>query len=103
MNKFDFNLLFCHAWLKALIPANIVAGFVTCGVYPFNSAATSISEEPESGSGDEEVVMKMAKVMTAEMMMMMVAIISQTNSVHCFSDDLVKGMTLILTMIIISG
>ena len=32
INKLNFNLLFPEAWLKALIPANIVAGFRTCGV-----------------------------------------------------------------------
>ena len=54
INKFNFNLLFSQAWLKALIPANIVAGFRTCGVYPFNPAAISVPEEPESGNGDQE-------------------------------------------------
>ena len=56
INKFNFDLLFSQAWLKALIPANIVAGFRTCGVYPFNPAAISVPEEPESGkeSGDED-------------------------------------------------
>ena len=54
INKFNFNLLFSQAWLKALIPANIVAGFRTCGVYPFNPAAISVPEEPENSNGDEE-------------------------------------------------
>ena len=48
------------------------------------------------------VVTKVAKVMTMEMTMV-VAMTSQTSTVHCFSDKLVKGMTLILTLIIFSG
>ena len=31
-----------------------MAGFRTCGVYPFNPAAISVPEEPENGNGDEE-------------------------------------------------
>ena len=50
INKFNFNLLFSQAWLKALIPANIVAGFRTCGAYPFNPAAISVEED---GKGDD--------------------------------------------------
>ena len=54
ISKFDFNLLFSHSWLKALTSANTVAGFRTCGVYPFNSAAISVPDAPENGNGDEE-------------------------------------------------
>ena len=53
INKFNFNLLFSQAWLKALIPANIVAGFRTCGVYPFNPASISVPEESNNGSDDD--------------------------------------------------
>ena len=44
--------------------------------------------------------MKMVKVMT---MMVRVAMTSQTSSVHCFSDDSVKGMILLWTLIIFGG
>ena len=40
---------------------------------PFNPAAISVPEESENANGDEKVVTKMAKVMTVEMMMMLVA------------------------------
>ena len=44
ITKFNFNKLFSEAWLKSLIPANIIAGFRKCGVYPYNPAAISIQE-----------------------------------------------------------
>ena len=44
ITKFNFNELFSEAWLKSLIPANIIAGFRKCGVYPYNPAAISIQE-----------------------------------------------------------
>ena len=39
INKFNFNSLFSKAWLSAVAPANIISGFKTCGIYPFNSSA----------------------------------------------------------------
>ena len=39
INKFNFNKLFLLAWLKSLIPANLIAGFKTCGIYPFDRNA----------------------------------------------------------------
>ena len=39
INKFNFNSLFSKAWLSAVTPANVISGFKTCGVYPFNSSA----------------------------------------------------------------
>ena len=51
-NKFNFNLLFSQAWMKALIPTNIIAGFRTCGVFPFNPAAISVPEEQGRSNSD---------------------------------------------------
>ena len=42
INKYNFNLLFSEAWLRAVIPSNIISGFRTCGVYPFNPSAVSV-------------------------------------------------------------
>ena len=39
ITKYQFSLLFSEAWLKTMIPANIISGFRTCGVYPFNPKA----------------------------------------------------------------
>ena len=50
------------------------------------------------------VVMKMIKVMTIKMTMMVrVAMTSQTSSVHCFGNDSVKGIILISTLIMVVG
>ena len=40
--------------MKAIIPINIIAGFRTCGVYPFNPAAISIVQEQDESGGDGE-------------------------------------------------
>ena len=53
ITKFNFNLLFSQAWLKALIPSNIVAGFKTCGVYPFNQNAISVPGDSSDDDGDD--------------------------------------------------
>jgi len=37
ITRLNFNKLFSQAWLKSLIPSNIVAGFKTCKVFPYNS------------------------------------------------------------------
>ena len=52
VTKFNFNSLFSKAWLSAVVPANIVAGFRTCGVYPFSRSAVnpSSSSQKEAGS-----------------------------------------------------
>jgi len=39
ITKYTFNTIFSEAWLNSLVPANIVSGFKTCGVYPFNPKA----------------------------------------------------------------
>ena len=48
ITKFNFNSLFSKAWLSAVTPANMIAGFKTCGVYPFNSSAIGVSMDTDS-------------------------------------------------------
>ena len=50
ISKLNFSGLFAKAWLQALTPANIVAGFRTCGVYPFNRNAISYPDDDNSGT-----------------------------------------------------
>ena len=45
ISKLKFSLLFAEAWLKALTPVNIVAGFRKCGIYPFNREAIPLAHE----------------------------------------------------------
>ena len=67
ITRFNFNMLFSQAWLKSLIPCNIIAGFKTCGVYPYNPSAISVplddtgsekscvqSDEGESDEGESD-------------------------------------------------
>ncbi len=35
LTRFNFNMLFSQAWLKSLIPSNIIAGFKTSGIFPY--------------------------------------------------------------------
>jgi len=42
ITRFQFSGLFSQAWAKAISPANIIAGFRTCGVFPFNPKAIKI-------------------------------------------------------------
>ena len=39
ITKFNFNSLFSQAWLQSLVPANLISGFKTCGIYPLNRNA----------------------------------------------------------------
>ena len=57
ITKFNFNQLISQAWLKSLIPANVISEFKVCGIYPFKRKA--IRAVPNQGSGkvaDNEVV-----------------------------------------------
>ena len=36
ITKYYFYEIFAKAWLKSLVPANIISGFKTCGIYPVN-------------------------------------------------------------------
>ena len=50
ISKLNFTELFAKAWLQALTPANIVAGFRSCGIYPFNRNAILFPDDGDSGS-----------------------------------------------------
>ena len=54
ITKFNFNSLFSKAWLQSVIPAIIIAGFKSCGVYPFNSSAIKVPSL-QSGSSNTAV------------------------------------------------
>jgi len=43
ITKFNFVNLFVKAWSQAVTPANVIAGFRTCGIYPVNSAAIRVN------------------------------------------------------------
>ena len=55
ITKFNFNGLFAKAWGAALTPANLIAGFRTCGIYPYNRSAITVpgSKEDEPTSTKE--------------------------------------------------
>ena len=53
ISKLNFSGLFAEAWLKALTPANIVAGFRKCGVYPFNRNAIPLPDDGHSGEVEQ--------------------------------------------------
>ena len=46
ITKFNFSKLFAEAWLQAVTPANVMAGFKVCGVYPFDRSAIKIHPKP---------------------------------------------------------
>ena len=55
ITKFNFNSLFADAWLRAVTPANVMGGFKTCGVYPFNPAAIMVPETENSNASSGEI------------------------------------------------
>ncbi len=50
ITKFNFNFLFSKAWLQALTPANLIAGFKTCGIFPLNPSAITINSSSNTHS-----------------------------------------------------
>ena len=60
ITKFNFNELFSQAWLKSLVPANLIAGFKTCGIYPLHRKALRAVPTSNSGGNEEKVVDKPA-------------------------------------------
>ena len=48
----NFNTLFAKAWIASLTAANLIAGFRTCGIYPFNRLAIKI---PGEGSRNDNL------------------------------------------------
>ena len=54
ITQFQFSTLFSEAWGKAVSPCNIIAGFRTCGVFPFSPEAIKIpaaEEDTNKGKG----------------------------------------------------
>ena len=51
ISKFSFSAIFGKAWLKAMTPSNIIAGFNVTGIYPLNkNKLLGLPEEVESQS-----------------------------------------------------
>ena len=48
ISKINFNGIFRKAWLNAITPANVAAGFRKASVYPFNQNAISCPEISDS-------------------------------------------------------
>ena len=64
ITKFNFNSVLSKAWFQSLTPANLIARFKTCGVYPLNRTAIIVapcssnvsgSDDDPSGSGSNVV------------------------------------------------
>ena len=58
ISKPNFSKLFAEAWLQAVTPANIIAGFRKCGIHPFNHNAIPILEEVHHIDVDAEDELK---------------------------------------------
>ena len=54
ITKFNFDRLFSQAWLRAVSPSNLIAGFKTCGVHPFNNKAVRPVPVHESAAKSSE-------------------------------------------------
>ena len=54
-----FNEVFSKAWLKSMMPANIISGFKTCGIYLFNPRAV-LDHDPTSENSEEDDSVPMA-------------------------------------------
>ena len=54
ITKYTFNTIFSEAWIKSLVPANIVSGFKTCGVYPFNPKAVLDHDPCEANNSNSQ-------------------------------------------------
>ena len=78
VTKFNFNSLFSQAWLQSVTPANVIARFKTCGMYPLNRSPIKVtstnSTEPFSAGDD------------------LVKIVLQLSSSSCMKV-LVRGLT----------
>lgn len=42
VTKYSFSELFAKAWVRAVTPANVIAGFQKAGIYPFNPKAIKV-------------------------------------------------------------
>ena len=55
ITRYDFSALFAKAWFESMTAPNVIAGFHTCGVCPFNRNAIPLPEsvfKPESLAED---------------------------------------------------
>ena len=53
ISKYNFNQVFKDAWLNAVVPANVCAGFRKAGVFPFNPNAVPVCNK-QSGEDDKD-------------------------------------------------
>jgi len=59
ITKYKFSEIFSKAWLKSMVPANIISGFKVCGIYPFNPKTVldhdpcTLPKEKSSSTYDE--------------------------------------------------
>ena len=54
ITRFQFSALFTKAWSMAVSPSNIIAGFRTCRVYPFNPLAIRVPEIQKTSEDDQQ-------------------------------------------------
>jgi len=80
ITKFNFVSLFVQAWSKAVIPANIISGFRTCGVYPLDTSAIHVAKARPKQVLVEIVILKI-------MMQMLETTLSQDDSRNKFSSE----------------
>ena len=52
ISKYNFCQVFKDAWLNAILPANVFAGFKKAGVYPFNPKAVPVRQQSEDHDND---------------------------------------------------
>ncbi len=53
ISKLNFSKYFAEAWLRALTPSNIIAGFRKCGIQPFNREAIPVPDEQHHSDVDK--------------------------------------------------
>ena len=53
VTRFQFSALFSKAWSMAVSPVNIIAGFRTCGVYPYNPLAIRVPDVQQTSEVDQ--------------------------------------------------
>ena len=49
ISKYNFCQVFKDAWLNAVVPTNVCAGFKKAGVYPFNPKAVPVCNKQSEG------------------------------------------------------
>ena len=53
VNRYNFTELFSRAWTRAMSPSNVVSGFRSTGVCPFDSYAIKVPGFEEEGEEEE--------------------------------------------------